>query len=280
VTVEETRRVRTDAESLKATYLKHTDYHRFPGGLKKLEFIVEILCGLGREPGEVRVLDVGCGNGSLSLPIASLGYRVLGVDVDPGSIEHARQVNPFPNARFELVNGDRLDLSERFDLVVCSEVLEHQHNPMPLIRAIAGAMEPDGLAIITVPNGQGFRELMGRVENFMKDTLGLGRALKQLRKLASMPDADEKCVMHTSNIEEAGTGHVQAFSLPGLRKRLARGGLDVIRVVKSFLIFSVFAGNRGNNWKSLDRFDSRLADALPASLASGWYVLCRKGPTA
>lgn len=271
--------MRADCESLKATYLKHTDYHRFPGGLKKLEFIVEVLCGLGREPADVRVLDVGCGNGSLSLPIASLGYRVVGVDVDAGSIEHVRQVNAFPNARFELVNGDRLDLGEQYDLVVCSEVLEHLHNPMPLVRAIAGAMKAGGLAIITVPNGQGLRELLGRVESFMKDTLGLRPALKQLRKLAGMPDADEKCVMHTSNVEEAGTGHVQAFSLPGLKKRLARGGLDVVRVVKSFLIFSVFAGRRGDDWSAIDRLDSRLADALPASMASGWYVLCQRKAT-
>jgi len=268
--------VRADPESLKATYLKHTDYHRFPGGLKKLEFIVEILRGLGREPADVSVLDVGCGNGSLSLPIASLGCQVMGVDVDPGSVEHARQVNSFPNARFELVDGDRLHLGEQFDLVVCSEVLEHLHDPMPLIRAIADVMEPDGLAIITVPNGQGLRELLGRIENLMKDTLGLRPALRQLRRLAGMPDADEKCLMHTSNVEEAGTGHVQAFSLPGLKKRLARGGLDVVRVVKSFFIFSVFAGKRGDKWTTIDRFDSRLADALPASLASGWYVLCQK----
>lgn len=55
--------MRADAESLKATYLKHTAYHHFAGGLKKLEFIVEILCSLRREPARVCVLDVGCGNG-------------------------------------------------------------------------------------------------------------------------------------------------------------------------------------------------------------------------
>jgi SAM-dependent methyltransferase len=279
VTVEETRRVRADPESPKATYLRHTDYHRYPGGLKKLEFIVETLWGLGREPAEVRVLDVGCGNGSLSLPIASLGYRVVGVDLDPGSIEHARQVNPFPNARFKLVNGDRLDLPEQFDLVICSEVLEHLYNPMPLIRAIADAMKPGAFAIITVPNGQGLRELLGRVESFLKSTLRMRHVLKSLRHLAGMPDADEKCLMHTSNVEQAGTGHVQAFSLPGLKKRLTRGGLNVVRVVKSLFILSVFAGKRGDDWTALDRFDSRLADALPASLASGWYVLCRKPAT-
>jgi 2-polyprenyl-3-methyl-5-hydroxy-6-metoxy-1,4-benzoquinol methylase len=268
--------VRVDAESLKATYLQHTEYHRFPGGLKKLEFIVETLWSLGRDPGDVRVLDIGCGNGSLALPVASLGYQVVGVDVDAGSIEHAREINTFPNARFEAVDGDGFDPGERFDLVICSEVLEHLHEPLPLIRTIARAMKDDGLAIITVPNGQGLREILGRVENLLKDTLGLRRVLKGARKLAGMPDADEKCLMHTSNVEQAGTGHVQAFSLPGLRRRLERGGLSVVRVVKSFFILSVLVGKRGDRWTAIDRFDSRLADALPASMASGWYVLCRK----
>jgi SAM-dependent methyltransferase len=219
---------------------------------------------------------VGCGNGSIALPVASLGYRVVGVDVDPGSIEHARAANRLPNARFELVEGDRLDLGERFDVVICSEVLEHLHEPLPLIRAISAAMADDGLAIITVPNGQGLRELLGRLENFLKATLRLQHVLKGIRRLAGMPDPDEKCLMHTSNVEEAGTGHVQAFSLPGIARRLARGGLEVARVVKSFFIFSVFVKRRGDAWTAVDRLDSRLADVLPASMASGWYLLCRK----
>ncbi|MBN1917788.1 MAG: methyltransferase domain-containing protein [Verrucomicrobia bacterium] len=268
--------MRVDSESLKATYLQHTKYHCFPGGLKKLEFIVEVLCGLGRAPGEVRVLDVGCGNGSLALPVASLGYPVVGVDVDAGSIEHAREVNGFPNARFETVASDSFDLGAPFDVVICSEVLEHLHQPLPLIRTIARAMKDDGLAIITVPNGQGLREAIGRVEGFLKSTLRLNQVLKGVRRLAGMPDANEKCAMHTSNVEQGGTGHVQFYSLPGLRRRLERGGLEIVRVVKSFFIFSVFAGKRGDTWTALDRFDSRLADLLPASMASGWFVLCQK----
>jgi 2-polyprenyl-3-methyl-5-hydroxy-6-metoxy-1,4-benzoquinol methylase len=268
--------MRADPESLKATYLRQTEYHRFPGGLKKLEFIVETLCALGREPAEVRVLDVACGNGGLALPVASLGYRVVGVDVHTGSIEHARRVNTVPNAQFEVVSGDGFHLGERFDLVICSEVLEHLHEPVPLIRTIARAMKDDGLAIITVPNGQGLREVLGRFERFLKRRLGLRRVLKGMRKLAGMPDPDEKCVMHTSNVEQGGTDHVQFFSLPGLRKRLGRGGLEIVRVARSFFIFSVFVGKRGDRWTAIDRLDSRLADLLPAPMASGWYVLCKK----
>lgn len=268
--------MRADPRSLKATYLKHTDYHRFPGGLRKLEFIVEVLCGLDREPAGVSMLDIGCGNGSLALPVASLGYRVLGVDVDAGSIEHARRVNEFPNARFELVEGNSFDLGERFDVVICSEVLEHLYEPMPLIRTIARLMKDDALAIITVPNGQGPREVLGRVENFLKDTLGLKRAIVKLRRLIGMPDPDEKCLMHTSNVEQPGTGHVQFFSLPGIRKRLEHGGLDVVKVVKSLFLFSVFFKSHGDEPTAMNRFDRRLTELLPASMASGWFLLCKK----
>jgi SAM-dependent methyltransferase len=268
--------VRVDPGSLKSTYLQHTDYHRFPGGLKKLEFIVETLCRLNRDPAQVSVLSLGCGNGSLALPVASLGYRVLGVDIDRFSIEYARQKNTFLNARFEVADGGDFEPDERFDAVICSEVLEHLADPLPMIRTIEQAMEDDGLAIITVPNGQGLREVIGRLENFCKDTLGLRCALHGVRRLLGMPDPDKKCIMHTLNVTQDGTGHVQFFSLPGLKQRLARGGLEVVKVVKSFLILSVFAGTRGDDWTALDRLDSRLADLLPASMASGWYLLCRK----
>jgi len=268
--------VRADAESLKATYLRHTEYHHYPGGLKKLEFIVETLCGLDREPSAVSVLDIGCGNGSITFPIASLGYRVLGVDIDDDSIEFTRWANSFPNARFETVAGSDFDLGERFDVVICSEVLEHLDEPMPLIRTIVRAMKDDGLAIITVPNGQGLRELLGQVEIFLKYTLGLSQVLASVRKVIGMPDPDEKCLMHTSNVEQAGTGHVHFFSLPGITRRLARGGLEVVKVVNSLFIFSVFFKNRSDEWTTIDRVDSRLADLLPASMASGWYFLCRK----
>ena len=41
-----------------------------------------------------RVLDVGCGNGHVSIPLASLGHEVVGVDSDPRSVEMARDANP------------------------------------------------------------------------------------------------------------------------------------------------------------------------------------------
>jgi len=263
-------------EPRKATYLQYTDYHRFPGGLKKLEFVVETLRRLGRDPAQVSVLSLGCGNGSLLLPLASLGYRILGVDIHKPSIELARQRNPFTNAQFEVADASTFEPAEGFDVVICSEVLEHLAEPLRMIRTIERTMKDDGQAIITVPNGQGLRELLGRIEDHLCDRLGMRRLLRGVRRLLGMPDPDKKRTMHTLNLMQDGTGHVQFFSLPGLRRRLERGGLEIVKVAKSFFIFSVFTGKRGDEWTAIDRFDSWLADLLPASMASGWYLLCRK----
>jgi len=45
------------------------DYSRFPGGRKKLEVLAQLVCD--EFPIRPRVLDVGCGNGSLSFPLGS-----------------------------------------------------------------------------------------------------------------------------------------------------------------------------------------------------------------
>jgi SAM-dependent methyltransferase len=61
------------------------------------------------------VLDVPCGDGRLSLPLAGRGYAVTGIDISPENIAHARQD---PAARFE--RGDLRDLPDvgTFDVVL------------------------------------------------------------------------------------------------------------------------------------------------------------------
>ena len=102
------------------------------GYLKRLQFVL----GVMREafpdefPGGLRVLDVGCGNGSqLALPLARHGVAVTGVDTDANSIAHARELaRDTPSARFENTSVNELSEGD-FDVVIVSEVLEHVDNP-------------------------------------------------------------------------------------------------------------------------------------------------------
>jgi 2-polyprenyl-3-methyl-5-hydroxy-6-metoxy-1,4-benzoquinol methylase len=96
------------------------------------------------------VLDVGCGEGFLARCIldAFPGTELFGIDLSPSAVEHARA--RCPEARFESKSFEELAKDEkRYDLVVCSEVLEHLSDPAAAIDVLAARC--GGTALLTVP---------------------------------------------------------------------------------------------------------------------------------
>jgi len=107
----------------------------------------------GPLPAGTRVLDIGCGNGTLSGAYLSRGWRVVGVDASPQGIEAARV--QFPAGRWETVAADRSVLDqlgeEPFDLVISTEVVEHLYAPRDWARGCFAALRPGGTLICTTP---------------------------------------------------------------------------------------------------------------------------------
>ena len=68
-----------------------------------------------------------------------------------------------------VTTDDLREVHGPFDLIVCSEVLEHLHEPRPLVAAITEKLAPSGLVFVTVPNGFGLREIGGRFERFLRE---------------------------------------------------------------------------------------------------------------
>ncbi len=113
--------------------------------------VIQRLCaGLQRH---ARVLDVGCGNGSLALEFAKMGHRVTGVDLSPGGIAIAR--TSCPEGRFEVLAADEnlIDgLGEApFDLVYGIEVIEHLYDPKSFLRGCFAATRPGGMFLCSTP---------------------------------------------------------------------------------------------------------------------------------
>jgi SAM-dependent methyltransferase len=105
-----------------------------------------------RRPG--RGLDVGCGRGDLAAALAGHGWRMSGVEPSPAACAAAGQRG------IDMHCGTLSTVSlepEAYDAVVFNHSLEHTNEPVDDLRAVASALTPGGLVLITVPNFGGWQ---------------------------------------------------------------------------------------------------------------------------
>jgi SAM-dependent methyltransferase len=113
-------------------------------------FTERLLVDAGIGPG-MRVLDVGCGVGDVSLLVASLVRpegAVLGVDSNPLALGHARErVSAMGLTNVDFVEGNIRDLAfdEPFDAAVGRLVLMYLADPAATLRRIAALLRPGGI---------------------------------------------------------------------------------------------------------------------------------------
>ena len=128
----------------------------------RLEFITrEIAAHFGRDraarrPFEgLRLLDIGCGGGLLSEPMARLGAAVVGADAAEGNIPvaqlHARQVGLDIDYRHS--TAEALEAAgERFDVVLAMEIVEHVADPLEFLTSCQKLLKPGGLMLTSTLN--------------------------------------------------------------------------------------------------------------------------------
>jgi len=95
------------------------------------------------------VLDLGCGEGDFAAAAAAAGADVLGVDVAAEAIRRARARHPA--LRFERVDDALPADDATFDLVWCSEVLEHVLDTARLLSEARRVLRTGGVLAVTTP---------------------------------------------------------------------------------------------------------------------------------
>jgi len=105
-------------------------------------------------------LDVGCGAGLLTEPLARLGAKVTGLDATPELIEVARDHAAKMRLEVDYCAGDVQELEGQFDLITCMEVIEHVADPASFVNALAKLLAPDGLLVLSTPNQTALSRLM------------------------------------------------------------------------------------------------------------------------
>ena len=109
-----------------------------------------------RRPFEgLQLLDIGCGGGLLSEPMARLGAAVVGADAAPRNIPvaqvHAEQAGLSIDYRHTTAE-DLAAAGARFDVVLNMEVVEHVADPLAYLTACHDLLKPGGLMVCSTIN--------------------------------------------------------------------------------------------------------------------------------
>ncbi|WP_170469747.1 bifunctional 2-polyprenyl-6-hydroxyphenol methylase/3-demethylubiquinol 3-O-methyltransferase UbiG [Ruegeria arenilitoris] len=103
----------------------------------------------------LRLLDIGCGGGLLSEPMARLGAEVVGADAAAGNLPvariHAEQSGLEIDYRHTTAE-DMAAAGEQFDVVLNMEVVEHVADPLSYLTATQQLLKPGGLEICSTIN--------------------------------------------------------------------------------------------------------------------------------
>lgn len=174
----------------------------------RLAYIRERVCqNFGRDPKAhrplegLRILDIGCGGGLLSEPVARMGATVIGADPSEKNIgiasTHAKETGTEIDYR-AVTAEDLAQAGETFDVILNMEVVEHVADVNLFLTTCAGMVRPGGLMFMATIN----RTLKARAlaifaaENVLR---WLPRGTHQYEKLVRPEEIErplESCGLH------------------------------------------------------------------------------------
>lgn len=241
---------------------------------KRLSFIIENTAQSTTKSGYI--LDVGCGNGIISMTLGRLGYQVLGVDVSKKAIQTARQNNNLKNVTFEVIDAANLVLpTEAYDIIICSEVLEHLDRPSALLRVLYQALKDEGKLIVTVPNGRGPREML-----VTRPILAMRQQNGWMWKGVSRTKS--ALGYHGTTVQSAADNldHIQFFSKKSLEALSKNNQFAIVKFQNANFIEDVFPVSLlSKRVKTIQHIDCKIADWLPHACTGGFLTVWEKSFT-
>lgn len=110
-----------------------------------------------------RVLDIGSGDGGVSVAFAQRGAKTVGLDYNPERCKLGRLRAKDYDVKISFFTGNAQNMSfieGSFDIVICNAVIEHVTNPKRLASEISRILKPKGLLFLDTPSRYSILQLV------------------------------------------------------------------------------------------------------------------------
>lgn len=270
------------------------------GMITKVDAFVEALeTHSGGPPNETRILDVGCGVGTMSLPAASLGYEVVAGDIDEASVRYGqRQVEEAGLETISFFCGpvqEEVVPDGSFDWVILADVLEHIAEPRGFLEMLKGYLKEGGHLWISIPNEVAplcdALNLFGPYVRLKNGTRTLGKKIlirtghaDVLSTLKGEREGSTKAEEIEGTPEEftpqyfnyslnEDSPHLQQFTLDSLQKVTRRAGFETVSVTSGSLLYKCWPLHHVfDRLPALSVADHQIAQRFPHRAGNWWLV--------
>jgi 2-polyprenyl-3-methyl-5-hydroxy-6-metoxy-1,4-benzoquinol methylase len=186
--------------------------------INKNNFTYEIILGILRKyiKGRTKILDIGCGAGTISFYLAKKGNEVMGIDISEKAIDacmkSTKKLN-LNNINFKKMNFPYEIPNEKYDIVLCIETIEHLKDDSLALKRVFSLLKPNGVLILSTPSSNAPLFRMGYANQFDKRV-----------------------------------GHLRRYSIADLIKKFHLAGFEVIEtkktegLIRNFLFLNPIAG--------------------------------------
>lgn len=212
-----------------------------------------------------RVLEVGCGVGTNirmlnKLLPASMDVEFQGVDISPKAIQEAAEYSKKEGIRkafFEVGKAEDLKYDAGvFDIVICTEVLEHLPGPKVAISEMYRVLKKGGCAIITTPNGTNvFRRLVGK------------RIKKRLESEVEILDPHE--------LRDDSYGHISVLGSRELLRMSRETGFKIEHICKESMVHGGPIFDRHQVLFAIILIVDSILDRIPYTYSFSWGVVLK-----
>lgn len=244
-----------------------------PVDVKKLEFVYDVIQDHARTSGravqDLHVLELGCADGPITLPLAMLGGPVTAVDLDDeavGALRQAAAERQLTNVTATYDDAQTFDDGRQYDVVVAADVISNVPSPPRLLDVMAARAAAGAALVLTTPNPYGPYSLQRRYVNPVSRL----KRTRLIRRAAGRPPAPPR-----DHPRDQFYDRRQFLSAVRLEELLRERGLSIVRRVNSDGLLAALGPLYARS-HTLGRVDTALAGRLPRWLASGWYYRLQK----